>query len=367
MTTADHAIRQALAAVVPDALGCDLLAASVLETVQVTDERVTVALSFGYPCETQLPLYRRQVTQALEPLLDGRRLELNLAWRVLPHRTQQQMAPLAGVKNVIAVSSGKGGVGKSTTAVNLALALAAEGAKVGMLDADVFGPSLPLMLGLPDGTRPGVEQEKFFLPPKAHGIEVMSIGFLVDAKTPVVWRGPKASGALQQLATQTRWGELDYLVVDMPPGTGDIQLTLAQRVPVAGAIVVTTPQEVALRDARKGIEMFGKVGIHVLGLIENMAVHVCSQCGHADPVFGSGGGARLAEQYQVPMLGSLPLASGIREQADSGTPLVLARPDSAEAALYMAAARRLAGRLSLRPHGQQAFARMVMTHTPPPQ
>ncbi|AJD48731.1 Mrp/Nbp35 family ATP-binding protein [Isoalcanivorax pacificus W11-5] len=364
MVAPDHAIRQALATVVPDALGCDLISAHVLQSLTIDDDAVSLALRFGYPCDTRLPLYRRQVEQALAPVLGGRALHLTLDWQVQHHRAQQQMAALPNVRNVIAVASGKGGVGKSTTAVNLALALAAEGARVGMLDADIFGPSLPLMLGLPEGTRPGVQEQKYFLAPQAHGIEVMSIGFLVDATTPVVWRGPKASGALQQLVTQTLWRDLDYLIVDLPPGTGDIQLTLAQRVPVSGSVVVTTPQDVALLDARKGIEMFRKVGISVLGVVENMAVHVCSQCGHAEHVFGEGGGAALAEQYQTTLLGSLPLATRIRAQADQGTPLVVAQPDSAEAALYMAAARRLAGRLSLQARGQQAFARMVMTHTP---
>lgn len=363
MSSPDYAIRQALAQVVPDALGCDLVSAGVVRQLEVSDDTVTLALEFGFSLNNLEATYRQLVTTAVSPLLEGRTLALTLTGRIHTHRAQNQMPALPGVRNVIAVASGKGGVGKSTTAVNLALALASEGARVGMLDADVFGPSLPLMLGLPAGTRPGVREQKYFIPPRAHGIQVMSMGFLVTEETPVVWRGPKASGALQQLVGQTDWDDLDYLIVDLPPGTGDIQLTLAQRVPVTGAVIVTTPQDVALLDARKGIEMFRKVGISVLGVVENMAVHVCSQCGHADHVFGEGGGARLAEQYQTALLGSLPLQAGIRAQADSGTPWVAARPDSPEAALYINAARRLAGRLSLQGRGQLAIVRMAMQTT----
>lgn len=363
MTSPDYAIRQALAQVVPDALGTDLISAGTLARLEVSEARVVLDLHFGLPMAGLAPLYRRMIEQALAPVLEGRALTLALEGRVQAYRTQNQMPALPGVRNVIAVASGKGGVGKSTTAVNLALALAGEGARVGMLDADVFGPSLPMMLGLPAGTRPGVREQKFFVPPRAHGIQVMSMGFMVTEDTPVVWRGPKASGALQQLVSQTDWDDLDYLVVDLPPGTGDIQLTLAQRVPVAGAVIVTTPQDVALLDARKGIEMFRKVGISVLGVVENMAVHVCSQCGHAEHVFGEGGGAKLAEAYDTALLGSLPLQAGIRAQADQGTPWVIARPDSPEAALYISAARRLAGRLSQQGRGQQSIVRMAMQTT----
>lgn len=249
---------------------------------------------------------------------------------------------LAEVKHIIGVASGKGGVGKSTTAVNLALALAAQGAKVGILDADIYGPSVPMMLGLPDGTRPRVEEEKYFVPVPAHGIVSMSMGYLVTEQTPMVWRGPMATGALLQILNQTRWGALDYLVVDMPPGTGDIQLTLAQKASMAGAVIVTTPQDIALLDARKAIEMFSKVKIPVLGIVENMATHRCSQCGHEEHIFGEGGGQQVAEQYHTEVLGSLPLDRLIREQVDGGRPSVVAEPEGLAAANYGQIAERIA-------------------------
>lgn len=271
---------------------------------------------------------------------------------VIPRVKPQGTVPaLERVKNVIAVSSGKGGVGKSTTAVNLALALAAEGARVGMLDADIYGPSLPMMLGIPTGTRPQVKDEAWFVPVQAHGIEAMSIGFLLDGdNSPVVWRGPKATGALMQLLQQTLWSDLDFLIVDMPPGTGDIALTLAQRVPVAGAVIVTTPQDIALLDAKKGVEMFRKVEIPVLGVVENMSLHICSNCGHAEPIFGSGGGERIARDYQTELLGQMPLDAHIREQADSGTPTVVAAPDSDLASRYRAIARKVGAAVALASH-----------------
>ena len=260
---------------------------------------------------------------------------------------QGELTPLANVRNIIVVGSGKGGVGKSTTAVNLALALAAEGLQVGILDADVYGPSVPMMLGL--SGRPDSPDGKSITPMRAHGVEAMSIGLLVGEDTPMVWRGPMATQALSQLLNDTRWGDLDVLVVDLPPGTGDIQLTLAQKIPVAGAVIVTTPQDVATLDARKALKMFEKVGIPVLGLVENMAVHVCSQCGHAEHLFGEGGGRRMAEQYGVPQLGALPLEIAIREQGDAGTPIVAAQPDSAAACAYRETARALLAQLAQRP------------------
>ena len=267
--------------------------------------------------------------------------------RLSSHAVQGELKPLANVRNIIAVGSGKGGVGKSTTAVNLALALAAEGLKVGILDADVYGPSVPMMLGL--SGRPDSPDGKTITPMQAHGVEAMSIGLLVDQDTPMIWRGPMATQALSQLLNDTRWGDLDVLVVDLPPGTGDIQLTMAQKIPVAGAVIVTTPQDIATLDARKALKMFEKVNIPVLGLIENMAVHVCGNCGHAERIFGEGGGRKMAEQYGVVQLGALPLEIGIREQGDAGTPIVAAQPDSAAAQAYRAAARALLAELDKRP------------------
>jgi ATP-binding protein involved in chromosome partitioning len=250
-----------------------------------------------------------------------------------------------GVRNIVAVASGKGGVGKSTTAVNLALALDREGARVGVLDADIYGPSLGIMLGVPAGRRPDVEEGKFFVPVKAHGLATMSMSFLVTRETPMVWRGPMASGALTQLLNQTRWDTLDYLIVDMPPGTGDIQLTLSQQAAVAGAVIVTTPQDLALQDAIKGIEMFRKVGVPVLGIVENMGLHVCPQCGHESHIFGSGGGERTAREYDTVLLATLPLAGEIRAQADAGCPTVAAVPEGRLSLVYRDAARHLAARL----------------------
>jgi len=248
---------------------------------------------------------------------------------------------LPGVKNVIAVASGKGGVGKSTTAVNLALALTALGRRVGILDADIYGPSLGIMLGIAPDTKPAIANETHWAPIKAHGLQAMSMAFLVTDKTPMVWRGPMASGALQQMIGQTAWENLDYLIVDMPPGTGDIQLTLSQRVPVTGAVIVTTPQDIALLDARKGIEMFNKVAIPVLGIVENMSLHRCSQCGHQEPIFGEGGGNTLADEYHTELLGQLPLDLKIRQQADSGCPSVVAEPEGDIARAYRAIAEKL--------------------------
>ncbi|HWS78958.1 MAG TPA: iron-sulfur cluster carrier protein ApbC [Thermomonas sp.] len=267
--------------------------------------------------------------------------------RLPTHAVQGELKPLANVRNIIAVGSGKGGVGKSTTAVNLALALAAEGLAVGVLDADVYGPSIPMMLGL--SGRPDSPDGKTIEPMRAHGIEAMSIGLLVDQDTPMIWRGPMATSALTQLLTETRWGDLDVLVVDLPPGTGDIQLTMSQKIPVAGAVIVTTPQDIATLDARKALKMFEKLDIAVLGLVENMAVHVCTSCGHAEHIFGEGGAARMSAQYDVPVLGSLPLEVAIRAQGDAGTPIVAAQPDSPAARAYRDVARALLARLDQRP------------------
>jgi ATP-binding protein involved in chromosome partitioning len=294
-----------------------------------------ISVTLGYPALGM----QAKLTEQLSAFLGVEDIELDIGFSATPGRGFGQ------VKNVVLISSGKGGVGKSTTAVNLALALDAEGAKVGLLDADIYGPSQGMMLGVAEGRRPDIKDGKFFDPIRAHGIKAMSMSFMITDKTPMVWRGPMASGALQQILGQTLWGDLDYLIVDMPPGTGDIQLTLSQKAPVAGAVIVTTPQDIALLDALKGIEMFAKVDIPVLGILENMSVHQCDNCGHLSHLFGEDGGKRVAEDLGVPLLGQLPLAMSIRQQADGGHPTVKAEPDSAISELYRDAARNMAARL----------------------
>ena len=326
-------------------LGQTLAQAKAIEAVSVRDDAATVELKFGFPCADYAAELQPALQSYLEPVLGGARLDLKLRAEITAHAVQRTLKPLANVKNIVAVASGKGGVGKSTTAANLALAWAAQGARVGLLDADIYGPSQPLMMGL-TGQQPESTDGKHITPLRAHGVEVMSIGFMVDAEQPMVWRGPMVTQALTQMLGDTLWGELDYLVVDMPPGTGDIQLTLAQRVPVSGAIIVTTPQDIALLDARRGLKMFEKVEVRVLGVVENMSVHVCSNCGHLEHIFGSGGGARMAQQYGVQLLGELPLDIRIREEADGGSPTVVAEPASARARAYFQMARRAAARLS---------------------
>lgn len=334
------AVKAALGQILDPLLGKSLADLGWLESVSMQGaDTVLIDLAPGYAGASQelRPLF-------LEVLAPLGVQQLGLRERAVVPRVRAQggLSGLERVKNVVVVASGKGGVGKSTTAVNLALALAAEGARVGMLDADIYGPSQPMMLGIAPGTRPGVKDNAWFLPIVAHGIEVMSIGLLLDGdNSPVVWRGPKATGALLQLLQQTLWGDLDFLVIDMPPGTGDIHLTLAQKVPVAGAVIVTTPQDIALLDARKGIEMFRKVEIPVLGVVENMALHVCSNCGHAEHVFGQGGGERIARDYQTELLGALPLDLRIREQADAGRPSVVADLEGEVALLYRQIARKV--------------------------
>jgi ATP-binding protein involved in chromosome partitioning len=325
--------------------------------VAVEAGRAAVGLTLGYPLgRLGMEALRSQLAEALS--VQGTELaSFECHLRVVAHAVQPPLAPLPRVRNVIAIGSGKGGVGKSTTAVNLALALAAEGARVGVLDADIYGPSVPMMLGL--SGRPDSPDGKSIEPMRAHGIEAMSIGLLVELETPMIWRGPMATSALTQLLESTLWGGdvgLDYLIVDLPPGTGDIQLTLSQKIPVAGAVIVTTPQDIATLDARKALKMFEKVHVPVLGLIENMAQHVCTNCGHVEHLFGQGGGERKAAQYGVPLLGSLPLEIGIREQGDLGMPIVISAPDSAAAQAYRQTARRMAATLAARPRAAMPIA-----------
>ncbi len=301
--------------------------------------------------------FRGTIEQAVGAALavNGQRLaSLSIATRIASHAVQGTLTPHPRIRNVIAIGSGKGGVGKSTTSVNLALALAAEGARVGLLDADVYGPSIPAMLGL--SGRPDSPDNKSIEPMRAFGVEAMSIGLLVDQDTPMIWRGPMATSALMQLFNDTLWGDLDYLLIDLPPGTGDIQLTLAQKIPVAGAVIVTTPQDIATLDAKKALKMFEKVEVPVLGIVENMAVHTCSNCGHVEHLFGQGGGERMAAQYGVPLLGSLPLDIAIREQGDAGQPVVVAAPDSAVAQAYRQTARVMAATLAQRPRASVPIA-----------
>jgi ATP-binding protein involved in chromosome partitioning len=342
--TAD-AIRAKLGTYTDPYLAQTLSLAKAIGPVAVHAGEVTVELTFGFPVADYGPELQPALQSHLGPELAGCRLNLILKAEITAHAVQKTLKPLANVKNIIAVASGKGGVGKSTTAANLALAWAAQGARVGLLDADIYGPSQPLMMGLANA-KPEMADGKHLAPLRAHGVEVMSIGFLIDAEQPMVWRGPMVTQALTQLLGDTNWGALDYLVVDMPPGTGDIQLTLAQRVPVSGAVIVTTPQDIALMDARRGLKMFEKVEVRVLGVVENMSVHVCSHCGHVEHVFGSGGGARMAEQYGVQLLGELPLDIRIREDADGGLPTVVADPSSPRALAYFQMARRTAARLA---------------------
>ena len=327
--------------------------------LNVENSIVKLKLAFRYPVERIKGELADVISQAIVEVPGVAMADVEILWRVERANSLDDGSPLSKVKNIIAVASGKGGVGKSTTAVNLALALAVEGANVGILDADIYGPSLPLMLGVEEGARPEIEDEKFFKPVKALGLQSMSMGYLVNEQTPMVWRGPMASGALQQLIMQTLWDDVDYLIVDMPPGTGDIQLTLSQKVPVSGAVIVTTPQDIALLDAKKGVEMFNKVSVSVLGMIENMAVHVCSKCGHEEHVFGEGGGQKMAELYQVPLLGSLPLDLSIREHSDGGQPSVSVDPESNVSLLYRSVAYRMVGALASEAAAKAAASPMI--------
>jgi ATP-binding protein involved in chromosome partitioning len=336
-------------------LNQDPVSAGCVRSIEVEEGRVSVQLELGYAAGLFKNGWAQMLQMAIEGLPGVASARVEVACVITAHKAQAQIPGMSNVRNVIAVASGKGGVGKSTTAANLALALRREGARVGILDADIYGPSQGVMFGIAEGTRPRIWEQKWFMPIEAHGVQVMSMAFLTDDNTPMVWRGPMVSGALMQLISQTAWNDLDYLVIDMPPGTGDIQLTLAQKVPVAGAVIVTTPQDLALLDARKGVEMFRKVNIPVLGVVENMAIHICSQCGHAEHLFGEGGGEKLAAQYDVDLLASLPLSMLIREQADGGKPTVAAEPDSQIAMVYQELARQVGARIVLQEASAQAM------------
>ncbi len=356
----EQTVRERLLSQVLPVLGVPLNLLGRVDQLQVGDGKAEATIVLRFPVKLSAPLFEQVLVEALRESSGQSSNRVNLQCEIDTAPTQGETQNLARVKNIIAVASGKGGVGKSTTSVNLALALASEGASVGLLDADIYGPSQQLMLGVKEGQRPEQYGTQYLKPIVAHGIQTMSMGYLVTEKTPMVWRGPMVSGALQQLLNQTYWDELDYLVIDMPPGTGDIQLTLSQKVPVSGSVIVTTPQDIALLDARKGIEMFHKVDVPVLGIVENMAVHVCSECGHHEHLFGEGGGDKIAADYKVPMLGSLPLTLQIREQADRGLPVVAEDPQSSASQMYREIALRLAGELARRHSGGATFPNIVI-------
>ena len=333
-------VREALSSVIDPNTGKNFIATKSAKNIKIDGANVSLDIELGYPAKSQIEPLRAAVIASLSALPGMGQVNANVYVKIVAHAAQGGVKLLPNVRNIIAVASGKGGVGKSTTAANLALALAAEGANVGLLDADIYGPSQPLMMGV--SGKPDSKDGKTMEPLEAHGIQIASIGFMIDPDQPMVWRGPMVTQALQQLLELTNWRDLDYLVVDMPPGTGDIQLTLSQKVPVTGAVIVTTPQDIALLDARKGLKMFEKVGIPILGIIENMSVHICSQCGHAEAIFGEGGGAKMCADFGVPFLGALPLTMSIREQADSGRPTVVADPEGPVSQIYQQIARKLA-------------------------
>ncbi len=335
-----EALNKALAAVIDPNTGRDFVSSKAIKNVSISGGDVAFDVELGYPAKSQVPAFRKALVAAAKTVAGIENVSANVYFKVSAHAVQRGVQLLPKVKNIVAVASGKGGVGKSTTAVNLALALAAEGASVGLLDADIYGPSVPMMMGI-EG-RPESDDGKTMDPLENYGVQVMSIGFLVAQDEAMIWRGPMATQALEQLLRQTNWRDLDYLIVDMPPGTGDIQLTLSQRVPMTGAVVVTTPQDIALLDAKKGIKMFEKVGVPILGIVENMAVHVCSNCGHVEHIFGADGGKKMAAEYKMDYLGALPLNIDIRTQADSGRPTVVADPDGDIAAIYKSLARKVA-------------------------
>lgn len=361
MSLSESQVQAALKEAVDPNTGKDFVATKSVRDIKVDGNNVSLNIVLGYPAKTIADDIKKLVTDKLKTIDGIGEVAVDVSFKIVSHSVQRGVKFVPGVKNIIAVASGKGGVGKSTTAVNLALALAAEGAQVGILDADIYGPSQPTMLGI-DG-RPDTSENKLH-PLEGHGIQAMSIGFLIDTETPMVWRGPMVTQALEQLVQDTAWNELDYLVVDLPPGTGDVQLTLAQRVPVTGAVIVTTPQDVALLDARKGLKMFEKVDIPILGIVENMSLHVCSQCGHEERIFGEGGGEKMCKDYDVEFLGALPLDIRIREQTDAGKPPVVADPDGRSSQIYHQIARRVAAKVAVQAQDySQRFPNIVIQNT----
>ncbi len=333
-------VRNALSQVIDPNTDKDFISSKSAKNIKINGVDVSLDIELGYPAKSQINILRDSVTKVIEMIPGVGKVSINVSSKIVAHAVQRGVKLMPNVRNIIAVASGKGGVGKSTTAVNLALALAAEGATVGLLDADIYGPSQPMMMGV--SGKPESHDGKTMEPLENYGVQIASIGFMIDPDQPMVWRGPMVTQALQQLLELTNWRDLDYLVVDMPPGTGDIQLTLSQKVPVTGAVIVTTPQDIALLDARKGLKMFEKVGIPILGIVENMSVHICSQCGHAEPIFGEGGGTKMCQENGADFLGALPLTMAIREQADSGKPTVVADPEGPVAQIYKQIARKLA-------------------------
>ncbi len=361
MSITTESVKAALSTVIDPNTGKDLISGKEARNIQISGVDISFDVELGYPAKSQFDAIRTAAESAVKALPGAGSVKANVYSKVVAHSVQRGIKLLSNVKNIIAVASGKGGVGKSTTAVNLALALAAEGATVGILDADIYGPSQPMMMGI--SGQPESLDGKTMEPLENHGLQVSSIGFMIDPDQPMVWRGPMVTQALQQLLEQTNWRDLDYLIVDMPPGTGDIQLTLSQKVPVTGAVIVTTPQDIALLDARKGLKMFEKVGIPILGVVENMSTHICSHCGHAEPIFGHGGGEKMCAEYGVEFLGALPLTMAIREQTDSGKPTVVADPDGQVAAIYRTIARRVAVKVAEKAKDMTSkFPNIVIKH-----
>ena len=363
MGVTDVQIKEALALAVDPNTGKDFVSGKSLKNLKIEGANVSFDIELGYPAKTQIEALRTQVVAAVQAVPGVAAVTANVYSKIVAHSVQLGVKLLPGVKNIIAVASGKGGVGKSTTAVNLALALAQEGAQVGILDADVYGPSQPQMLGIA-GEQPVSEDNQTMEPLQAHGIQAMSIGFMVDVETPMIWRGPMVVQALDQMLGQTNWKDLDYLIIDMPPGTGDVQLSISQKVPLTGAVIVTTPQDIALIDARKGLKMFEKVNVPILGVVENMSIHICSKCGHEEHIFGEGGGEKMGADCGVDFLGSLPLELAIRQMADSGQPTVVGAPESRTAEIYRAIARKVAVKVAQKAKDMSAkFPNIVVQNT----